>query len=656
MFRNRLMWVVSFVVVLSLVLASCAPQTVEVIKTVEVQKEVKVVETQVVQVQSTVQVTVKETQVVTVQADPFTTPHPVLGDLKVRQALAYCTNKLELVKSVYPLASAEDQAKLPMNTFIPSSSWAYAGDANITIYPFDPAKGGALLDEAGWTLAKDATYRNNKAGDSLALKFTTTTAAFRQTWAAVWENQMKACGVQIIRQHVPASWWFGATTGLARRDFELGAFAWVGSADPGGQTLFACDQIPLPKNNWAGQNDMGWCNTDADTAIKTANNSLSQKDRQAAYTVVQAKYTAEVPAIPLFNRTNTFAVNAAITGLVPPVGSDDWVWDVANWEYPGKDTIVLGFTQEPSTLFTLVQSAQVGVTSMAVIGGYLVTSHGFGYQPRLQKELSTIDSGLAKNNDVDVKKGDIVQDSSGNIITLTVGTKVNDSTGKEVTYADGMALKMKQLVVTYNIVAGLKYSDGKPLTQADLQLGYKITCAKDSGAVSFITCDQTQKVDFTSDTSYTVTWKPGVQQSLYFIMPYGWFYGERVITSDGPYKGKTLADVPAKDWGTLKEVSESPIDVGPYMITDWKKGDSLTFEANPFYYLGKAKTAKIVVKIVAAENAEAQLLGDQVDVLDDTTLTGVSELLNKAATDGKIKVYAQPSATWEHIDFNLFLR
>lgn len=79
----------------------------------------------------------------------FSTPHPILGDLRVRQALAYCTDKVSLVAAAYPLNPPDQNAKLPMNTFIPSSHWAYAGDANITIYPFDQAAGQALLDQAG---------------------------------------------------------------------------------------------------------------------------------------------------------------------------------------------------------------------------------------------------------------------------------------------------------------------------------------------------------------------------------------------------------------------------------------------------------------------------------------------------------------------------
>jgi ABC-type transport system substrate-binding protein len=90
-----------------------------------------------------------------------------------------------------------------MHTFIPRDHWAYAGDDNITIYPYDPDAGRALLDEAGWTLAEGAAFRTNADGDELALQFTTTSAAFRQTWAAIWEQQMADCGVRIVRSACP---------------------------------------------------------------------------------------------------------------------------------------------------------------------------------------------------------------------------------------------------------------------------------------------------------------------------------------------------------------------------------------------------------------------------------------------------------------------
>lgn len=43
------------------------------------------------------------------------------------------------------------------------------------------------------------------------------------------------------------------------------------------------------------------------------------------------------------------------------------------------------------------------------------------------------------------------------------------------------------------------------------------------------------------------------------------------------------------------------------------------------------------------------------DILDDTTLVGVTETLKAAADAGQIKTLIIPSATWEHIDMQLFL-
>ena len=144
-------------------------------------------------------------------------PHPILSDLRVRQAMAYCTDKLALIQSVYPLLSPAQQQALLMNSMIPRDHWAYAGDATISLYPYNPVQGKSLLEQAGWTHATITdTFRTNAAGEELAVKITTTSAAFRQTWAAAWEQQMSDCGIRIVRYHVPSSWWFGDTTGLSR--------------------------------------------------------------------------------------------------------------------------------------------------------------------------------------------------------------------------------------------------------------------------------------------------------------------------------------------------------------------------------------------------------------------------------------------------------
>jgi len=234
---------------------------------------------------------------------PATTPqpHPILGDVRVRHAIAYCTDKAGLLASVYPDLTPEQHQEMIADTFIRPTSWAYTAPA--TIYPYAPATGRDLLGQAGWQLADGATYRT-RDGKELVLTLRTTTASFRVAFLTVFEAQMQECGIRLIREHLDVNWLYGDDTGMQVRDFELAAFAWVTQdSNPGGRSLYACDAIPMPTNDWQGQNYPGWCNSAVSTAIIAATDeALSQQERRAAYAVVIEAAATEMPQLPLFWR------------------------------------------------------------------------------------------------------------------------------------------------------------------------------------------------------------------------------------------------------------------------------------------------------------------------------------------------------------------
>jgi len=650
--RKTILVAFSLLIITAFVLSACQP----VVQTVEV--PVEVIKTEVVEVVTTQEVTVVETQVVEVEREAFTTPHPILGDLRVRQALAYCTNKLELVQSVYQNISPEAQEALVMNSWIPNDHWAYAGDENITIYPFDPEKGMALLEEAGWTLpegAEEGTFRANAEGEELAIQFATTTATFRQTWAAVLEQQYANCGIRMVRLHVPASWWFGDTTGLARRDFTLGGYAWVGEADPGGLTLYSCDQVPSPSNGWEGQNYSGWCNEAATAALKNANNTLIKDERIEFYKQQQAEFTKDIPVLPLFNRSEAYVTRPDLEGFLPVPGEEYYTYNAGTWSVPGEDTIVFGFTQEPASLFGLVEDAYVTHAVLNLLGAddKHYTSLNYDFQPFIYEQLSTIENGLTQNNDVEVNEGDKVIDANGEIVELAAGMTIRNAAGEEVEYTGG-PVTMKQLVVTYDYRDDLKWPDGTAVTAEDLMLGYTLDCDKESGSTSFITCDKTVSYEAMDEGLKAVqTMLPGDQYPLYFADRDFRIYPANRVLADG----RLLKDVPAKEWATLPEIAESPWGFGPYMITDWVKGEKMVLEAHPYWYGGTPATPNVVISMVTAENAEAQLLGGQIDLLDNTTFAGaLPETMTTAEAEGRVKTYVEPSATWEHIDIALFVK
>ncbi|MEI7645572.1 MAG: ABC transporter substrate-binding protein [Chloroflexales bacterium] len=627
-------------------------ETVVVVQTAAPQ----VVKETVVVAQTAAPAATSETVVPVAQGE-YTTPHPILGDLKVRQAIAYCTNRPELIASVYPFLDETQQTGLLMDTFIPKGHWA-AATTGITTYPFDAKKGGALLDEAGWKLATGDTVRANANGDSLSLNFTTTNAQFRQTWSAVFIQQMATCGIQIVPTYAPASWWFGSNTGLARRDYELGAYAWVGEADPKGSTLYSCNQIPLPSNNWEGQNSMGWCNQTASKAINAATNTLDRNERIKQYVIAQQEFTKDMVSLPLFNRAEAAAATNRFEGFKPN-STEYYTANADSWAVKDGDTLVLGFSQEPASMWGTVESSASLRTAAYLISTPGATQYNYDYQPVAQKApFPTIESGAAKNEDVEVKADDMVWTTAGDAAALTKGVEVTTADGSTVKYDSG-TLKMKRLTVTYGFIDGLKWQDNTPMVKADYQLAYKIDCDPASGTVSLITCKSFGNVNFTSDSAYTITYLPGVQTPTYYLAPIGAYPAHQVIKSDGNYKGKTLADVPAKDWSTLPEIAEIPMGNGPYILEKWEKGQSMTFTANPNYYKGAPKVKKIIIKFISDTNqAVAQLLTGDIDALGPETLGAGAEVKSvlDAAKKGSIQAFTIASPSWEHIDFNMFVK
>jgi ABC-type transport system substrate-binding protein len=310
-------------------------------------------------------------------------------------------------------------------------------------------------------------------------------------------------------------------------------------------------------------------------------------------------------------------------------------------------------------MYTLIESAAVQRVAAWFVFGSGTSQVDYDFQPK-QAQLSTIEDGLAEIKEVEVKEGDPVVDSSGtptdadgNLLTLKAGLKVKDSSGAEVEYSSG-TVKMNQLVVTYKWDPELTWSDGTPVTKADFELAYKNDCDPESGAVDYSVCQSIQSVEFTADTEYVVTWKPGYSAALYFLPPIGYYPAHQVLSDS-----RKLADVPTTEWSALKEIAETPMGAGPYILTNWEKGVRMDFEANPNYYKGEPAIKNITILFVAdTQQAVAQLLTGDVDVVGSETLGAGAEVqtvVDAAAAGEPIQVLIEASATWEHIDFNLFI-
>lgn len=252
----------------------------------------------------------------------------LFDDVKVRQAIAYGVNREEIIKEVLFGKTVE------MNTFLPADHWAYPPNGEgLETYAYDPDKAGQLLDEAGWTMGADGI--REKDGRKLQPQFFTTEGnTTRQAVAQIVQENLKQIGVDMVLNFVPGTavlFKNGEDGILSARKFDMAMYAWVSGPEPS-TALYRCDQIPTPENNYAGQNNTGWCNEEY---TKLALEEASELDRaKRTDLVIQAEkiFNAELPTFPLYQRVNVAASRSVVSGLaINPTSQIDF-YNIAEWD------------------------------------------------------------------------------------------------------------------------------------------------------------------------------------------------------------------------------------------------------------------------------------------------------------------------------------
>ncbi|MFZ0032344.1 MAG: peptide ABC transporter substrate-binding protein [Candidatus Cybelea sp.] len=244
----------------------------------------------------------------------FNLRHPIVSDVQVRRALAYATDRGEIINKV-----AHGSA-IPANTDQqPHYSWAYTDD--VVHYPFDPAKAKALLDADGWKVGPDGIRVKN--GQRLEFTLSTQTeSTIGKANETVLQRQWRDVGAQADVKNYPTSQFFDNSTSgiLEGGHYDVALFSWIGAADPDDSAIYSGANL-APH----GQNAMFWTNRAATDAMTDALKTIDQGRRKRDYTVVQQQLALDVPTIILFFQRFPFVYNSDLKGFNPsPVISAFW--------------------------------------------------------------------------------------------------------------------------------------------------------------------------------------------------------------------------------------------------------------------------------------------------------------------------------------------
>ncbi len=564
--------------------------------------------------------------------------NPVLSNVNIRRAIAQCIDRPAILTKLYPTLSQSERDGMLMDTFLPKDHALYSVPPAQYQYALNPAAAHALLDGAGWTLAPGATYRTNAAGKQLVIKFLTTNSGYRLAYGPLLETQLRDnCGIRLLRSHLDANTTFGA---LPVREFELAAYAWVGEPSPGVWSLYACDAIPGAENGLKGQNSMGWCNSAADAAIARMNTTLDAEVLKQQYSIVQQEFAKDMVSLPLHQRIDAYATDKRLQNYQPDPTEYD-TWNAWQWNLPGISTLI-SYGDEPLSLSPATSTgARQRIAELLFEGPY--SSLTYAYQPVLLTALPTLESGMASTQTVQVTAGDQVMDVNGEVVALAPGVTVRHASGITATYASGN-VSMIQIAAHFQYRDGIRWSDGSPLKQADLELGRNHDCDPATQGLGYY-CYGIARADF-SGIGYTVTYVPGNMPSLYFLPPFNIYPSHQVIQSSGPHHGKALAQVPHGDWLSVPEHTRSPLSIGPYRIVAWDAGVQMELAPNPYYWRGNVLNfSKLIIKF--GPQSDDDVANNRVHIVYGM---GMGQYNYPNVTRYFIK-----SATWEHMDFNLNL-
>lgn len=249
-------------------------------------------------------------------------------DAKVRQAVAYAINRQEIIDEVL------FGKTVVMNSFLPETHWAYpAGGEGLETYEYDTAKAEALLDEAGWTKGADGV--REKDGRKFSVQFyTTENNQTRQSVAQIIQENLKVVGIEVNLNFVPGTavlFANGEEGVLSARKYDLALYAWVSGPEPS-TALYLCDQVPTPENNYAGQNNTGWCSPEFDEAALASTAVTDREQRIPLVVEAQKVFNAELPTFPLYQRVNLGAYNPKVTGLALNPTSQIDFWNIETWD------------------------------------------------------------------------------------------------------------------------------------------------------------------------------------------------------------------------------------------------------------------------------------------------------------------------------------
>lgn len=259
-------------------------------------------------------------------ADASANPHPILSDLKVREALQMAIDKQLIVDTLLSGNVKVGTSVLPTGTFACPQEPA----------KFDPEGAKALLAEAGWTDG-DGDGILEKDGVKLSLKIATTSGnLLREQTEQVLVEMFKTVGIDLVIENVPSDTLFAAwdENGMRKHgNFDILLYTTGPGPDPDSHLFsnYHSTSIPTAENEGSGSNYSRYASPDVDAWLDEAYGLTDNNARKELYCKVAEQINKDLPRIYLYERLLLSGNRVELQNFKVSPAAMDFTWGSQNW-------------------------------------------------------------------------------------------------------------------------------------------------------------------------------------------------------------------------------------------------------------------------------------------------------------------------------------
>lgn len=316
---------------------------------------------------------------------------------------------------------------------------------------------------------------------------------------------------------------------------------------------------------------------------------------------------------------------------------------------PSK-TLVVCVGAEPQNLYLYGDSTRAKWSVLEAIYDGPIDTEKYEPAPVILVALPTLGQRGVTLQTAPVTAGDAVANVEGDIVALEKGIRVFaegcTSPDCAVTWDGVSPLNLTQMVVRFQLLKNITWSDGIPLTAEDSVFSYTVS-ADPATAVTKTNINRT--FSYTALDDQTVQW---VGQPGYLTLnPAAFFWS--------PLPRHQLGELSAEQMLTDDRTNLSPLSWGAYEVDEWVKGDHIRLVKNPNYYRageGLPYFDVLVYRFIPStpEADLSMLVTGECDIIDTSVgLENQIKEVRELQDQGEISAYFGMGPEWEGLNLGV---